>query len=149
MKRSMNQVEWLNMSDCSCKLSPNDRQAMLRAPTQSYVYKFALEILYPHWNAQELPGASPPGPPPGALYFAQVLLNQWGTQPSLAHGHPRAKLRHCHRGGVTGRAGGVGNCLTEGFKKGKIIKYGVFSCIKISFSVIFIGNALRGLLSRF
>ena len=24
-------------------------------------------MLYPHWNAQELPGASPPGPPPGAL----------------------------------------------------------------------------------
>ena len=29
------------------------------------------------------------------LHFAQALLNQWGTQPSLAHGHPRAKLRHC------------------------------------------------------
>ena len=24
-------------------------------------------MLYPHWNAQELPGASPPGPPPGAF----------------------------------------------------------------------------------
>ena len=79
-------------------------------------------MLYPHWNAQELPGASPPGPPPGALpldptgalqrapgphaarlarvarfdflQFAQALCNQWSTQPSLAHGHPRAKLRH-------------------------------------------------------
>ena len=28
-------------------------------------------------------------------HFAQALFNQWGTQPSLAHGHPRAKLRHC------------------------------------------------------
>ena len=28
------------------------------------------------------------------LHFAQALLNQWGTQPSLAHGHPRTKLRH-------------------------------------------------------
>ena len=82
-------------------------------------------MLFLHWNAQDLPGASPPGPPPGALpldptgalkrapgphaarlariarfdflHFpqkAQALLNQWGTQPSLAHGHPRAKLRH-------------------------------------------------------
>ena len=24
-------------------------------------------MLYPHWNAQELPRASPPGSPPGAL----------------------------------------------------------------------------------
>ena len=74
MKRSMNQVEWLDMSDCSCKLSPNDRQAMLRAPTQSDVYKFALEILYPHWNAQELPGASPPGPPPGLCTLRKCFL---------------------------------------------------------------------------
>ena len=64
-------------------------------------------MLYPHWNAQELPEASPPGPPPGALpldpngalkrvpgphaarlarvapfdflHFVQALLNQWGT----------------------------------------------------------------------
>ena len=29
------------------------------------------------------------------LQFAQGLLNQWGIQPSLTHGHPPAKLRHC------------------------------------------------------
>ena len=36
------------------------------------------------------------------LQFAQALLNEWGplfhhwgTQPSLAHGHPQAKIRHC------------------------------------------------------
>ena len=36
-------------------------------------------------------------------------------------------------------------------KKGKKLKYGVFSCIKMSFSVIFNKeiHALRGLLSRF
>ena len=28
------------------------------------------------------------------FHFAQALLNQWGTQPSFAHGHTQAKLRH-------------------------------------------------------
>ena len=39
----------------------------------------------------------------------------------------------------------------KGFKKGNKLKYGVFSCIKISFSVIFNKeiHALRGFLSRF
>ena len=39
----------------------------------------------------------------------------------------------------------------KSFKKGKKIKYGVFSCIEISFSVIFNKeiHSLRGLLSRF
>ena len=31
------------------------------------------------------------------LLFEQALLNQWGTQPSLAHGHPQPKLRHYNR----------------------------------------------------
>ena len=72
-------------------------------------------------KTQQLPGASPPGPPPGALpldptgplsgpldpmpqgscelgaskflHCAQTL-NQWGTQPSRTLGHPQAKLRH-------------------------------------------------------
>ena len=53
------------------------------------------------------------------------------------------------RGGATGGAGG--NRPPKDFKKGKILKYGVFSCIKISFSDIFNKeiHALRGLLSRF
>ena len=47
--------------------------------------------------------------------------------------------------------GGGGRLPPKGFKKGKKLKYGVFSCIKISFSVIFNKeiHALRGLLSRF
>ena len=47
--------------------------------------------------------------------------------------------------------GARGRPPPKGFKKRKIIKYGVFSCIKISFSVIFNKeiHALRGLLSQF
>ena len=54
------------------------------------------------------------------------------------------------RGGATGGAGGA-TAPHKGFKKGKILKYGVFSCIKISFSDIFNKeiHALRGLLLRF
>ena len=52
------------------------------------------------------------------------------------------------RGGATGGGGGGGD---RPLKVSKKIKYGVFSCIKISFSVIFKKeiHALRGLLSRF
>ena len=72
--------------------------------------KFALKMLLLHWKTQELRGLGhPPGDfplnltPQGSLAlrasifctFAQALLNQWGTKPSLAHGHPQAKLRHC------------------------------------------------------
>ena len=47
--------------------------------------------------------------------------------------------------------GAGGRPPPKGFKKWKILKYGVFSCIKMSFSVIFNKeiHALRGLLSRF
>ena len=48
--------------------------------------------------------------------------------------------------------GGMGDdSPPESFKKRKKLKYGVFSCIKISFSVIFNKeiHALRGLLSQF
>ena len=56
----------------------------------------------------------------------------------------------CTRGGATGERGGGGHPKVS-FKKGKMIKYGVFSCIKMSFSVIFDKeiHALRGLLSQF
>ena len=68
---------------------------------QSYVYKFALKILLLHWKSQELPGASPPGPHAArltrlvhsdCLHFAQVLLDQWGTQPSLVPRAPSSKV---------------------------------------------------------
>ena len=79
-------------------------------------------MVFLHLKTQELPGASPPGPHQGlcpwtpqgplsgpldptpqgsralgASIFCTVrnFLNQWGTQPSLALGHPQAKLRHC------------------------------------------------------
>ena len=54
------------------------------------------------------------------------------------------------RGGATGGTGGATAPLKVS-KKEKKLKYGVFSCIKISFSVIFNKeiHALRGLLSRF
>ena len=29
------------------------------------------------------------------LTITDSPFNQWGTQPPLAHGHPKAKLRHC------------------------------------------------------
>ena len=53
------------------------------------------------------------------------------------------------RGGAIGGQGVT--TPPKGFKKGKILKYGVFSCIKISFSDIFNKeiHALRGLLSQF
>ena len=58
-----------------------------------------------------------------------------------------------NRGVATGGGGGAGGRPPpKGFKKKrKILKYGVFSCIKISYSVILNKeiHALRGLLSRF
>ena len=54
-----------------------------------------------------------------------------------------------HRGGGGGAGGATAPLKVS--KKEKKLKYGVFSCIKISFSVIFNKeiHALRGLLSRF
>ena len=89
----MTSLDWTWVTDCSCKLSPSDRQAVLRATTESDVYlhwKYCIRIEM-HMSFR---GASPPGPPPGALHFAQVLLDQWAPN-SFAHGHPRAKLCHC------------------------------------------------------
>ena len=86
---------------------------------KSYVSKLPLKMLFLHWKTLELRGASSPEPPPRALpqdptkalkwtsgpdatRLVRVVcfnffkpLDQWGTQPSLAHGHPQAKLHHC------------------------------------------------------
>ena len=56
-----------------------------------------------------------------------------------------------HGGGGGGGGGAGGDRPPKGFKKGKILKYGIFSCIKLSFSDIFNKemHALRGFLSRY
>ena len=59
--------------------------------------------------------------------------------------------KQCFLAGAAPQGGQGGDRPPKGFKKGKILKYGVFSCIKISFSDIFNKeiHALRALLSRF
>ena len=80
---------------------------------------------------------------PGILDFLSIRIF---VLKKLTYAYRQIQGRR-HGGG----GGAGGDRPPKGFKKGKLLKYEVFSCIKMSFSVIFNKeiHALRGLLLRF